>query len=333
VTLALEVAPLDDDEVWDRAWASCPYATHFHSREWAEAWSACTGGALRPAPLRASFSDGAEAILPLSRESRRGGLVRRYVSSPAGTFGGWLSDTELEAGHRALLAERLAGGLGDITWRVSPYGGLDFLERLGDATPDETQAIALGEGMDAVVRRWTKGHRSAASKARREGVTVSLARGAEDWRAFRAIHDDSVRRWGESASVAHPPGLLEEIRSRESPHVRLWLASHDGRPVAGALCLYAGRHASYWLGGALEEHFSVRPVHLLLHEAIAHACESGLDWFDLNPSGGHAGVDAIKKGFGAVRLPSPVVAVTGARARALSGARSLLRLRGRGAGG
>jgi hypothetical protein len=325
---ALEVGPLDDPAEWDRVWRACPWSTHFHSRSWAEAWETASGGTMRPAPLRASFADGAEAILPLSLESRRGGLMRRHHSSPGGTYGGWLATEPLGGERDALLARHMTDALGDLTWRVNPFGEAGYADGL-DTAAEETRAVPLADGMEAVVKRWTKGHRSAASKAEREGVTATVARDDEGWRAFAAIHADSVRRWGDAASVNHPPGLLDELRWRGGADVRLWLALHGGEPVAGALCLYAGRHVSYWMGGALESHFHVRPVHLLLREAMADACRAGLDWFDLNPSGGHAGVEAFKKGFGAEPLPAPVVTVTGARSRALSAARGILRRGGR----
>jgi CelD/BcsL family acetyltransferase involved in cellulose biosynthesis len=328
---ALEVGPLEDRAEWDRLWRACPWSTHFHSRCWAESWEAAGRGAMRPAPLRATFADGAEAILPLSLESRRGGLMRRRHSSPGGTYGGWLAAEPLGRERDALLARHMAGALGDLSWRVNPYGDLGYLDVLEGAATEETQAVPLAAGIEAVVRSWTKGHRSAAGKAEREGVTVAVAGGDDEWRAFAAMHADSVRRWGDAATVTHPPGLPEELRRRGGDDVRLWLARYEGQPVAGALCLYAGRHVSYWMGAALESHFHVRPVHLLLREAMADACGAGLEWFDLNPSGGHAGVEAFKKGFGAERLPAPLVTVTGARSRALSAARGLLRRPGGGA--
>ena len=53
-------------EEWDAIWDDCSYATYFHSREWAEIWSCYTQGDLRPNPLLVLFSDGKEALLPLS---------------------------------------------------------------------------------------------------------------------------------------------------------------------------------------------------------------------------------------------------------------------------
>jgi hypothetical protein len=56
-------------------------------------------------------------------------------------------------------------------------------------------------------------------------------------------------------------------------------------------------------------------VNLLLHDVIRDACERGFRWFDFNPSGGHEGVAAFKRSFGAECRPAPVVTIEGARHR------------------
>src|SRR4029079_1053277 len=80
-----------------------------------------------------------------------------------------------------------------------------------------------------------------------------------------------------------------------------------GEIAAGALCLYSRRHVAYWHGAARERLLECRPVHLLIETALHDACERGMRWFDFNPSGGHRGVEAFKKGFGAEGVPAPMV--------------------------
>ncbi len=53
-------------------------------------------------------------------------------------------------------------------------------------------------------------------------------------------------------------------------------------------------------------------MNLLMATAIAHSCEVGQEWFDMNPSDGHAGTEAFKRGFGTTTLPCPKVVVTSA---------------------
>lgn len=312
------------DAAWDDAWGACRHATYFHSRHWAELWSAGHRQGLRPSPQEVTFSDGKTALLPLSARRRTGTPIRQYVSSPGGTYGGWISDVELTAEHRMLLARHLVHQRGDLTWRLNPFETPDYeAECLGSVAADHTQVLTLTDGFDVISRTFTKGHRSAANKSRREGVHTALASSEADWSAFEQVYRDSVRRWGDRASTVHDSSLFHSLA--RAPGVRLWVALHEGKVIAGAVCLYAPNHVSYWLGGALESAFPMRPVHLLMHTAIEDACSRGVTWFDFNPSGGHEGVAAFKKGFGTVRLPAPVVVRYGRASRLLNTRRSIRR--------
>jgi CelD/BcsL family acetyltransferase involved in cellulose biosynthesis len=303
---------------WDDLWSRCEHATWFQSREWAEVWRASTAGRVTPSPLVAELSDGGRALLPLSVDSRCLGLLRMHLSSPAGTFGGWVPDPARPLGpeHGRVLSGLLAGGLGPVQWRLSPYDpSLRGVPAPAGAVADETHALDLREGFDAVHRRWTKGHTSAARKARREGVEVRAAGSLDDWRDYYRVYEDSLARWGDSTSSRYGWELFAALAECPPSGVRLWLASHGGEIVAGALCLYARRHVTYWHGAALARAFDLRPANLLLHDAIRDACERRLHWFDFNPSGGHEGVVAFKRSFGAQPLPAPVVTIEGARHR------------------
>jgi len=184
---------------------------------------------------------------------------------------------------------------------------IDAEPREGRVEEDTTHMLALGDGFDAIFRGWSKGHAAAARQAKRAGVIVQQASSLEEWKEYYSVYQDSLMRWGSRASSRYDWPFFELCASQESPWVRLWLARFDHKVIAGALCFYSPRHVVYWHGAALADHFRLRPVHWLLHEAIRHACESGYEWFDFNPSGGHAGVAAFKKSFGATEFPCPVL--------------------------
>jgi hypothetical protein len=304
----VETRPATPEE-WDHAWERCAYATYFHSRAWAELWERYTKGRIRPAPLTVRFADGAAVILPTSRRRVAAGLASIVESSPAGTFGGWISADEVGPAHAQALAAMLVRSRHGLRWRLNPYDPHATALRPRGASNDSTRALDLTDGFEAVFHRWSKGHRAAVKQARREGLTVRLAQSADDWRSYGRVYDDSVRRWGAAASVVYSARLFELLHETASPHVRLWLAADGERVVAGAICLYARRHVVYWHGAALEDYFAKRPANLLVHAAIEDACQRGLRWFDFNPSGGHEGVEQFKSHFGAKRLDAPVVAV------------------------
>ena len=307
VTIAAQSRP--SDEQWDAIWSACDYATYFHSREWAEIWSAHTRGSVVPDARLIRFSDGMQALLPLSLRKRHGGMIIDHFSCPGGTYGGWIAEDALRAEHAALLCDLLLTRAGNLRWRLNPYNPLEQLPPHVARSEEDTHVLDLAPGFGAVYRRWSKGHRSAVQKATKFGVAVRLADGLDDWRSYFEVYQDSLRRWGDAASSHYEWGLFEDIFARNSPRARLWLAVHDAGVVAGALCFYARRHVVYWHGGALESALHVEPVKLLFHDVIQHASAEGFRWFDFNPSGGHEGVRVFKRGFATDNLPCPMVSV------------------------
>ncbi len=302
LTKVTAAAPSD----WDAIWQACDYATWFHSRAWSEIWSAYQKGRTRPEPLLATFSDGQRAVLPLTARPTLRGLARRYLSSPGGTYGGWISADPLTGAHAALLGNFQTQDLGPLEWRLNPYDPVLREVPVPGAEPDDTHAIDLRPGFEAATRG-----RSKANKAARAGVTVVAAASEEDWRAYFALYEKSLTRWGGSATSRYRWPLFEAIRTHPTSGARLWLARFQDQFIAGALCFYARRHVVYWHGAADEAHFELRPVNLLMQEAIRDACGRGAVWFDLNPSGGHEGVRQFKRSLGGESLPSPVVRVRG----------------------
>lgn len=297
-------------EEWDNMWQNCPYSTYFHSREWAEIWAVYTGGKINPDPLGITISDGTKVILPFSRERIFKGLAKRYISSPAGTFGGWLSDRPLNVFQQTLLIKFVVNHYENLVWRFNPYEKILCKPGFGCITLDETHVLNLSLGFEEIYRSWTKGHSSAARKARKArkaGVEISLAESMEDWENYFRVYEDSLIRWGEKKTSTYSWHLFKEFFQRSSPNIKLWLAKYDGLIIAGALCFYSSSHAVYWHGAVLSTYFELRPVNLLMYEVIRDAADHGFKWFDFNPSGDLEGVRAFKRSFGAIALSCNVV--------------------------
>ncbi len=291
-------------QTWDNIWRDCDYATYFHSREWAEIWKRYTKGTITPDPVCVNFSDHKTALIPFSRCKRLNGLLTKYLSSPAGTFGGWISTDALTPDHITALAGYILEKK-FLLWRINPYDRSLSALNLRKTTADETQAIDLNAGFDAIVKKWSKGHKAAVTQARRYGVTVEKANKPQDWEAYFHIYRKSLKRWGEKSGYHWH--LFQHMMEINSPHISLFLAKYQEKYIAGALCLYAKTHVVYWHGAALSETFHLRPVNLIIAEAIHEACDNGFSWFDFNPSGGHQGVKNFKKGFGTTSFPCNIV--------------------------
>lgn len=293
-------------EEWDYSWKQCSYSTYFHSREWAEVWNEYSKGEIRPDPKIVIFNDGKRLLLPLSYQKGLKGLVKKYISSPAGTFGGWISADDLQKQHGILLTEILTKQYGKLSWRINPYDELILKSGIKASKNDETHALNLKSGFDALYKQWTKGHASAARKARKAGITIRIAENVNDWKEYYMAYQDSLRRWGDDATSTYTWKLFEILCKRNSLNIKLWLAIYEGKAIAGSLCFYAKNHVVYWHGAAYSDYFKLRPVNLLMYEIIKNACDQGYSWFDFNPSGGHEGVKNFKKSFGAKPMNSSV---------------------------
>jgi hypothetical protein len=301
----VKVAPALRDE-WDEVWKLCDYATYFHSSEWASIWSVYTNGEFVPAPRMILFSDGKKAVVPLSLQKGFKGWPKTFWSSPAGTFGGWISKDSLTMDHTMLLVSYVRK-LSDLCWRMNPYDELLSNVVVEGSRTDVTDVLDLKDGFEAIYQGWPKWHRKAANQARRKGVVIRLANSLGDWKEYYEVYKDSLRRWGDTATSRYEFSLFEEMERRNSPNIKLWLATYQEKIIAGALCLYAKKHVAGWHAASLEEYFRLRPNNVIQYEAIRDACERGFSWYDFNPSGGHEGVRSFKKSFGTQAYPSNVL--------------------------
>src|SRR5215468_121045 len=301
------------DAEWSAAWLACDGATWFHSPAWARIWSRYRRGALRPAPRAVEFSDGRSAVLPLCE--RPGSLLRAggHLSSPAGTYGGWIAAAPLEKEHAALLLAYLASEVPGLVWRVNPWDAHAAELARGLGREEETRALDLAPGFEALERGFAPNARWGARRARREGIEVGVAVEPRDWEAYYAAYAASLARWGERAASRHGWELFAAIRDVDPEHARLWVARLRGEVIAGALICYAAQHAAWWHSAARAEHFAKQPMNLLLGEILRDACAQGLAVFDMGPSRELPGVERFKASFGGT-----------ARLR-----RALARLRGR----
>lgn len=306
-------------EEWDDAFVGCECATYYHSRAWAEMWQEYAGD-LEPAPVHVSFDDGVTAVIPVSRRKRFRGLVSEAALSAHNAYGGWISERALTAEHARAMYEWLLDGYADIDWRLNPFDAGTRVLDTSREIQDPTSALDLSAGYDAVEERWRREHGSmwgAVKQARKFGVEIVESRDPAHWDAYADAYEESVERWGESATGVVGRRLFDILRSRQTDRVRLWVALVEGVVAAGAVCLYARSHVAYWHGAARSAYFKKRPVHLLLTTAIEDACRRGFSWFDFNPSGSHEGVRRFKKSFGAEELPCAVVRRSSSRLKLL----------------
>ena len=302
--MAIEIVGTGETTVaeWARAYSSCERATFFHGPKWSEIWEAYTRGRYRPTPRLVEFSDGRAVVLGMTTE-RVGLGVERHHLSPGGTYGGWVGAEPLPCEHVEVLTREILQ-LRSLVWRLSPYDQDDASLR-PDGHHDVTHVIDLRDGANAARGRWRSSARQQTRRAERAGVRVREGSTRDDWLAYDALYRMSIERWDQPA-LLYEKSLFMLLHELATPAVRLFLAEENGRPAAGAVLFVAHRHAVYWHGASVGQ--EVPGASNLLHWRILERLASqGIELYDLNPSGGHAGVARFKDTLGAERLPAPIV--------------------------
>jgi len=300
-------------EEWDEAWKKCDYTTYPHSREWAEIFYESSNRKMIPEPRLILFSDGKSAVIPLSYTLSFKGLVKNYCSTPEYLYGGWISKDHLSAEHARLLADYMLKKCGNLRWRINPFDENIFKTEI-TPTGEETEALDLSAGFATLSKEFSRGCVSKIHKAIKHGITIRMGSKLSDWQEYFKIYEDALSRWGKNARTPRHWRLFNEMYSRHSPNIQLWLAVHKGKIIAGGIRLYAKRHITAWQLATLKDYLSFSPANLLYYEVIKDACQRGYKWLDFLPSGNLEGVRAFKKSFGTKALHTHVIEVKSRKA-------------------
>jgi hypothetical protein len=298
------VAPASADE-WLEVCRADNTATFFHSPLWAEIFSKYHGRALVPCGRRIEFSDGATAVIPLTRARRLGGAITMHHSTSPGTYGGWVAPAILDKEHAALLIAHLST-IPNICWYENPFGASAQVD-IPCSLDRFTQVIDLRRSMDEIHAGADRAHHKALHKAEREGITVRLAESEADWNSYYNLYLDSLRRWRfaeKKSNIVYSKELFRILREHQGENIRLWMAEKNGRAAAGIVSLYWNHHAVTWHGAAHTDFLPLRPNNMLYWEVLRDAHRRGFWWFDCNPSGGNPGVETFKAYLGAQRMRS-----------------------------
>ena len=116
----LKPAAIED---WYTFYHRTPVASYFQSPEWADVWMQYTGGRYQPSPLLASLPSGNTLLIPLTEQKIRWGLGSVWHASPAGTYGGFLSESGKPPDDEELSKTlcKLFGYCGSLVYRHFPF--------------------------------------------------------------------------------------------------------------------------------------------------------------------------------------------------------------------
>lgn len=279
---------------WQDFVENCPAATFFHTFDWYEIWKVYKGYDYQPIIIE--FKSGSRVFLPLASFKILRGHLKRHVSSPAGTYGGFLFQKRLQEFEIQKLAHWIKGFDG-INITFTPFHEADW--GVSHLPSDFTQIIPLGQSWLRIEKQMKKGRiLRKVRKAKSNYLEFRRIR-AEEVVMFHKVYVSRRSDW-EKPSNDYSLKLFELLHNvTDTDFWGIYLP--DGTLIGGGIFLRQKWHVSSWLPVALTKYLSLKPYEFLFFNCIQYYHTKGLKWFDFNPSGGHEGVVRFKSGFGAVR--------------------------------
>ena len=125
-----------------------------------------------------------------------------------------------------------------------------------------TQIIDLRKSWESILKNWNNGHHRALKKGLKNEIEIRLTN-ENEWEEYYQLYQDSIRRWGNSASNNYKLDLFQILKKLNPAVCKLWLALSDNKIISGCLCFYHNQHVGYWHGASLESYFHLKPVHVL----------------------------------------------------------------------
>ena len=302
--LALE--PADRDE-WFAVANAAPAATFFHTPYWADI--AVATAEWEDATVLARLPDGARAIYPLIAAPRRR-LVRlaRARSTWAGCYGGPIAERaltpeEVEALHAAVAARHPV----ELRVVLGPAMAGQRLPSGFEATADTTHVVDLTDDFEAVFARIDRKQRASWRRGEEVGIVTRPAESRDDHRAYEELYEETLSLRGERSTSRYPPAVLRAMADLVENHPgvgHMWLAEYEGRAAAAMYGFRWHGHFVLWHAATRELRLKIAsPMVTLFIEMMRDASSRGASQFDMNPSGGHAGVASFKRRLGAQELP------------------------------
>jgi CelD/BcsL family acetyltransferase involved in cellulose biosynthesis len=289
--------PLNDPR-WLRLVERAPQASVFHHPAWIGLVERHYRYAMAAAAL---LDDAGEAVagLPVALVASR--LTgRRLVALPFSDACPPLVAPGAPGGARTLLA----GAVDEL--RRSRGVPIEVRGAFPELAPPVarflTHRLELAGGLGEVQRGYASQVRRNVRKAQRLGVEVRRHRDAAALEQFYALHLQTRRRLG---VPTQPKAFVLGLRALlEQGHGFVSIARLDGRAIAAAVFLHAGRTLTYKYGASDQSFQHARPNNLLFDDAIGWACEHGLRGLDFGRTDlGHEGLRAFKCSWGAAEQP------------------------------
>jgi len=134
-------------------------------------------------------------------------------------------------------------------------------------------------------------------QAQKNELDVRLSEDRADVEAFKALHASMTER--KKFVEAGPIHLATELMTNLPPDLKpkLFIATHEGKLVAGALLGIFGDAAYYLFGATSSEALPLRAGYALQWEVVQWLHENGYPWYDLGGIADEPGLRQFKAGL------------------------------------
>jgi hypothetical protein len=270
---ASTLSSLVTDPNWDKAVASQPQHTFFHS----SAWVRVLQDTYRYQPFYLLDRNGA-GCLPLM-EVNSWITGRRGVSLPFTDECLPLASSPEAARELLWQAIRLGEERG---WRYfASKGGGSLIPEAAVGQPSYfSHSLNLQRSADALFDGFSEANRRAIRKAQRAKVSLVMATDLDSLKCYYRLHCLTRKRFG---LPPQPWRLFQQIHR----HVLtkdlgfILLARHEERTIAGAVFCYSGKHAVFKFGASDRDFQIHRPNNLILWEAVQKLAAKGFETLSL----------------------------------------------------
>lgn len=203
--------------------------------------------------------------------------------------------------------------------RLEPHGTLSDLDirksgaiKTPATNPQHTHLIDLRGGEEELRKSLGSSLRNLINSTERRGLKIVVSDSASDLGQLFAMLDETAQRAGVKF---HTHDYLKTVweAMRKADCIKLYMALHDGQPVAGALFYdYNGVRYYAHAGAKQELNRKLNASTSLLWQAIIDAQGLGMHTFDMwgvapdnDPKHKWAGISAFKRSFGGSSVAYP----------------------------
>ncbi|MFH1382047.1 MAG: peptidoglycan bridge formation glycyltransferase FemA/FemB family protein [Chloroflexota bacterium] len=177
-----------------------------------------------------------------------------------------------------------------------------FTENKFVTDPFQTFLLDLERPLDKIWTSFIQNARWGVRKGEKSGVTVAEATRWEEWTAFRSIHVGHSQAHGIAAkSTEFFRYLYDNFYPRNM--VKVFIAKHDGKILAGMLFLICQDTMIYYIGASDPNYLAMSPNDPIMWHAIQWGKNNNIKLLNLedtypNPSSNLYGIHKFKEKWG-----------------------------------